>query len=348
MSTEIVIRADASNTIGAGHVMRCLSLAGELRSQGSVITFVCQESAGDCCDLIEEKGFRVFRLSGCADWQDDSRQTLEALQTHAVRPDCLVVDHYGLESRWERNLRGAVRSVAVIDDLADRPHECELLLDQNYYDDLDRRYDGLVPRGARRLLGPHFALLRPEFVRAPSDTGPPAVDRLFVSVGAHDPFGLCEKAVAAVRLVGHDSLGAEIVAGADAQLRERLRDAVSDLSGVRVHGFVHEMSSLMARCSMAFGAGGSSTWERCALGIPALVTVVADNQRRMSQDLARAGIIVLLGEARELTVTELAAAIARCLSDRSLLESLRLKSRALVDGGGSRRVAEEVLGIAHA
>jgi UDP-2,4-diacetamido-2,4,6-trideoxy-beta-L-altropyranose hydrolase len=349
MGAEIVFRADASNTIGGGHVMRCLALAEVLRARGSSITFVCREHTGHCCDLIESKGFPVERLpTGPTEWQDDARQTLDTIEARGVRPDCIIVDHYGLGSCWERKLRATTRSLAVIDDLADRCHECDLLLDQNYFEDLEQRYRALLPTAARRLLGPRYALLRPEFSQARDSATLPTVGRLFVCVGSHDPFGICDKTVAAIRLIGDRSLSAEIVTGADAELRERLSNTVSDLPGVSVHGFLHDIAGLMTGCSIAVGAGGSSTWERCALGLPSLVAIVADNQRRMSHDLAQAGIIVLLGEAKQVTPATLAAAIVRLLNDRTLCESMRANSRTLVDGEGGRRVADEILRIAHA
>ena len=59
---KVCIRADASAEIGTGHVMRCLTLAMELRSRGDEVIFVCRELPGNLCDFLEEKGFNVARL----------------------------------------------------------------------------------------------------------------------------------------------------------------------------------------------------------------------------------------------------------------------------------------------
>jgi len=196
---KILIRTDSSVQIGTGHVMRCLTLADELRERGAEIVFVCRDFAGNLCGYIEEKGYIVqgyivHRLPVSdtpkqntegnlkhaawlgADWQTDARQVEEIIKDFNTHPDWLVVDHYALDERWERYLRSYVKKIMVIDDLADRPHDCEviddladrphdcdLLLDQNFYENLESRYDGLAPSGCKKLLGPKYALLRPEF-----------------------------------------------------------------------------------------------------------------------------------------------------------------------------------------
>ena len=177
---KVAFRADASVEIGTGHVMRCLTLADELARQGNECRFICREHEGHLGDLISSKGYGLRLLPACIDnelnmknsssdnyalwlgvpWQEDARQTLEALTPWV--PDWLVVDHYALDAKWEQALAKAVGSIMVIDDLANRPHECALLLDQNL-GRVESNYDGLLPVDCQRLIGPGYALLRPEF-----------------------------------------------------------------------------------------------------------------------------------------------------------------------------------------
>lgn len=168
---RVLIRTDASVEIGSGHLMRCLTLADQLRSEDSAVAFACRDLPGGLFDLLQTHGYRYARLPsatpGSNAQQDDAEATLEAAEK--LFPDgldWLVVDHYGLDATWERMLRPHVRKLMVIDDLANRPHDCDLLLDQNYYRDLDRRYHGLVPEQCITLLGPTYVLLRPEFADA--------------------------------------------------------------------------------------------------------------------------------------------------------------------------------------
>ena len=170
---RVVFRADASVTIGTGHVMRCLTLAEALRKAGAEVAFVCRELDGNLAGLIEARGFDVHVLPPlepptdpltwtAAHWHEDAAQTASFLKTRA---DWLVVDHFALEHRWEKEMREHANRLMVIDDLADRVHDCDLLLDQNYLQE-PARYDTLVPAHCRKLLGPAYALLRDEFRRA--------------------------------------------------------------------------------------------------------------------------------------------------------------------------------------
>jgi UDP-2,4-diacetamido-2,4,6-trideoxy-beta-L-altropyranose hydrolase len=163
---------------------------------------------------------------------------------------------------------------------------------------------------------------------------------LFVSLGANDPFGICQMVVEALRMLGTDAPGAEIVVGTDEKLRAQIANLASNLSDVHVHGFVDDMAALMARCTIALGAGGSSTWERCSLGLPSLVVITADNQRRMAQDLAQAQIIVLLGEAAAVSANTLARSIAQLRDELWRQSEMRVAGMALVDGHGVGRVAD--------
>lgn len=353
---NVVFRTDASSIIGTGHVMRCLTLAGALRDSGAEVVFVCREHEGNLCDRIVERGFSVSRLPNRksragrgstllhADWlgvpyQEDAAETRTVIQGLGQRPHWLIADHYAIDARWEQSLRGSVSRLMVIDDLADRSHDCDLLLDQNFYQDAATRYDNLVATSSRRLLGPTYALLRPEFTVVARSLAKVSVPRLFVSVGGVDPYGVCDRVVTALGVLGCNAPGADIVAG---DSRSAVAESAACLNDVEVHGFVDNIAALMSRCSLAVGAGGSSTWERCAQGLPSLVVIVAENQRRMVEDLAQAGVIVNLGPAAEIGVEQLADAIYTLLNDGPRRDRLRQAGMDLVDCKGASRVAEEI------
>lgn len=353
---NVVFRTDASLTIGSGHVMRCLTLADVLRHRGANAAFVCREHVGHLCERIEAQGFTVIRLPGRhshpplaassprtawlgVDCHEDAEETRSIIDSFREQPDWLIADHYAIDHRWEQSLRPSVARLMVIDDLADRRHDCDLLLDQNYYSDAAGRYDDLIPSGSGRMLGPAYALLRPEFEVARRSVGRAAAPRLFASVGGADPLGVCAVVAAALKLLGSRAPGADLVVGGG---DHALPQSNACLHDTQVHGFVENIATLMARCSLAVGAGGSSTWERCALGLPSLVVIVAEHQRRMVEDLAGAGVIVNLGRAVDLGVEALASAIAALLDDGSRRARLREAGLELVDCGGSQRVAAEM------
>jgi UDP-2,4-diacetamido-2,4,6-trideoxy-beta-L-altropyranose hydrolase len=205
---NVVFRTDASTALGSGHVTRCLTLAETLRAHGARVCFVCRSGEGDLSDSIAARGFIVLRLAvaasdesersaSCAPlgagWQEDATQTQAAIHAAGEEPDWLVVDHYALDRRWELVLRSLSRRIMVIDDLADRPHDCDLLLDQNFDNPLHARYTRLLPADARTLLGAQFALVRPEFARhRPSALARRSgqLRRVLVSMGGTDPIRL--------------------------------------------------------------------------------------------------------------------------------------------------------------
>ena len=347
MYMKVVIRADASAAIGSGHVMRCLTLAGQLRkNQGAGVVFVMRELPGNLINLAEQEGFRVLvlpraeendTLQGYERWltvpvEQDAAETLSALEQWAGQADRLVVDSYALDYRWESAMRPAVREIMVIDDLANRRHDCDILLDQNFYLDRDSRYQGLVPGHCRLLLGPEHALLREEFYEAKKHlrrrNG--KIKNILVFYGGSDLTDETSKAVRALAAV-HEEVAREIGRAAGDQQENFTvdvivgqsnprRDEVERLCGsygfIAYHCQVRNMAEFMNRADLMLGAGGSTTWERLFLQLPALVTAIADNQVQGCHDCSQAGLIEYLGLAEDVTAEDLAAAVRKKLFAR--------------------------------
>ncbi|OEU67725.1 MAG: UDP-2,4-diacetamido-2,4,6-trideoxy-beta-L-altropyranose hydrolase [Desulfobacterales bacterium PC51MH44] len=360
---HLVIRADASIQIGTGHVMRCLTLADELRGRGAEVVFVCREFDGNLCSYIEEKSYIVHRLpvfagqeqnieSGLkhaawlgADWQTDARQVEEIIKNLDTPLDWLVVDHYALDERWEGYLRPYCKKVMVIDDLADRVHDCDLLLDQNFYENLESRYDGLVPAWCKKLLGPKYALLRPEFRKARKNLKKRDghVRRIMIFFGGSDPTNETTKALEAIRMLNRPDIAVDVVVGALNPHRQGIEQIASDLSDCTCHFNVEDMATLMAVADLAVGAGGGTVWERCALALPSLVASVAENQEKTASDMAESGYLLFLGRSEAVSVDSLYHALEIAIQSPWLLISFAQKTWSLVDGKGAKRVAQEIM-----
>lgn len=363
MNKKLFIRADASVQIGTGHVMRCLTLADELRGCGAEVVFICRDFAGNLCGYIEEKGYIVRRLpvsdsseqnfeSGLkhtawlgADWQTDARQVEEIIKGLETSLNWLVVDHYALDERWERYLRPYVRKIMVIDDIADRPHDCDLLLDQNFYENLESRYDGLTPLGCKKLLGPKYALLRPEFRAARRNLRKRDghVKRIMVFFGGSDPTNETAKALEAIRMLNRPDIEVDVVVGAFNPHRKVIEQVASDLPDCTCHFNVENMAALMALADLAVGAGGTTVWERCALGLPCLVTTVAENQERIISDMAESGYLLFVGRSEAVSVDSLYHALEIALQSPWFLISFVRKIQSLVDCKGANRIAQEIV-----
>ena len=316
---RVAIRADATLATGTGHVMRCLTLAGMLRQDGAEVLFIARTLEGRLADLIRERGCALLlmergadgardfgganRVPPGADWQWDAGQTREAIKSWGAPADLLVLDHYGLDRRWERLLRPHVRRLLVIDDLANRPHECDLLLDPNLHDHPADRYKGLVAADTRVFVGPQYALLRPEFEAAVPRERASGLQRLLVFFGGTDSTNEAGKVVTALRTLGADAPAATVILGPANPNGAAVRHAAHGLASLDVLDSTDAMATLIASADLAAGTCGGSAWERCVLGLPALVVVTADNQRDDARILHDLGAVRNLGEA-DLTGSE--------------------------------------------
>lgn len=358
---RVVFRTDASQLIGSGHVVRCLSLADELRARGEEVLFVCRELAGNLNRLIEEKGYDLCRLPAPdgndsvlnwnkhatwlgVDWQQDAKETQSFLQSVVDKIDWLVVDHYALDKAWETTFRSMVGKIMVIDDLADRQHDCDLILDQNFYLEPESRYENLVPVKSARLLGQHYALLRPEFheLRNQIRSRDGVVKNILVFFGGVDATNETAKTLRAIATLGRDDLTVNVVVGSGNLHQQEVRGLCEELNNVSFHCQVSNMAELIANADLAVGAGGSVTWERLCLGLPALVMSIADNQTAIAEDCGRSGLHVYLGQASDVSQTVLAAALQTALQSPALLMSLSMQAMRAVDGKGLARVVQQL------
>ncbi len=295
-----LFRVDASEQIGAGHLMRCLTLAGALRKSGWRARFVLGAASPALDRLLD--GFEVTRLENPAGGAEDAEQ-IGALAEH-LGAAWMVVDHYGLGPEWETTVREHAVKVLAIDDLG-RPHRCDMLLDQNYHPDPAARYQGKVPSETRLLLGPRYALLREQFLgaarRATVRSG--KVKRLLVSFGGSDPSNETGKVLEALSRLSAPGLEVTVVKRSEL-LSQAERSLADRLPSVQTVDWVDDMACLMLASDLSFGAGGSTVWERCALGLPSSVVVAAANQLEGATALAQSGAIRLVGVASELTVED--------------------------------------------
>jgi UDP-2,4-diacetamido-2,4,6-trideoxy-beta-L-altropyranose hydrolase len=333
---QVLVRCDASTEIGSGHVIRCLTLADALADKGARVSFVCRRLPGELSLLIERRGYSV-RLIEAHCWQDDAEMTGQS----AAVPggvDWLIVDHYGLDARFEQRLRSLAARVLVIDDLADRPHDCELLLDQNLCGNLQERYHGLVPATCKTLLGPRFALLRPEFRRARRTLRARRgeLQRLLISFGGSDQSNETAKALAAWDLLADPGLLLDVVVGASNPHAAAVQAACAARPGCHFHNQVDNMAELMSRADLAIGSGGSTTWERCYLGLPSLTVVVAPNQLELTEAVAATGAAWNLGRHADLSPRVLAERITRLRGAPELLAQASACGFSLMGGAAGQ------------
>lgn len=359
---RVVIRVDASTEMGMGHLMRCLSLAGVLADDGAAVLFLLRSHAAGLVQLIEGEGHAVRLLPDPANrpdealadgnvharwlptsWKHDAEQTLAAVDRFG-RVDWLIVDHYALDGRWERMLRERVPRILAIDDLADRNHDCDMLLDQNLVLEMDSRYDGRVPPGCRMLLGPGYALLRAEFAQKRNSLMPRngEVGRILVGFGGSDLGNETAKALAAIKSLHCPALAVDVVIGLTNPNADSLALLCGEMPMTRLHRGAGNMAELMENVGLAIGAGGIMSWERCCLGLPTIAVDIADNQIGALKALSKAGAAIYLGSATSTTERQIANAIKLLIGDAARARAMGETSLALVDGEGASRVMAEI------
>lgn len=355
---HVAFRADASLQIGTGHVMRCLTLADALRERGASCSFVCRPHQGHLLALIEQRGHQAQALpelqegaqpnhNGTAhghwlgtDWATDAQDTQQALRarTGDQPVDWLVVDHYALDARWEEALRPQAHRIMVIDDLADRPHACDLLLDQNL-GRTEADYGGLLKGNTTTLVGPQYALLRPEFaaLRAQSlarrQTNP-QLRRLLITMGGVDKDNATGQVLATLQSCSLPAnLRVTVVMGPHAPWLAQVQAQAAQMNWpTEVLVGVNNMAQLMAESDLAIGAAGSTSWERCCLGLPTIQVVLAQNQEAIALALGRFGAALMLpSKAIEQTLPDLISTI----TSAEKLYTVSLAASGVTEGKGA-------------
>lgn len=350
---KIAFRVDASTQMGAGHLMRCRTLALALRKRGHDIRFVCRPLQGHLMSLLIEDGFSVQSLPPIAhefnsldshqNWlgvtpDQDAEDTSRVLR--GWQADWLLVDHYGLGRAWELSLRSHVQRILVIDDLANRHHDCDVLLDQNLVEGRAQAYASLLPDRCSVRLGPPFALVRPEFMaqRAASlaRRNPPKRARLLIFMGGSDPDDDTRTVLEGVQRARRHWAHVDVVVGAGYPALTELRPIAEAQPQVQLHVQTPHMATIMAMADLAVTAGGTVSWEKCVLGLPSLVAITGDNQAPIAHSLHRAHAQITLGVASTLSVRDYAAALDTI--ELAELAHMSAQASAVCDGRGVERI----------
>ncbi|MGZ9586253.1 UDP-2,4-diacetamido-2,4,6-trideoxy-beta-L-altropyranose hydrolase [Paenibacillus marinisediminis] len=355
MPKHILFRVDASYKIGTGHVMRCLVLAEELLKKGCKVTFISCNMPLTLINKLENMKIQVIELSfdnhdSQFNMEEDASKTVKYIECCQPTADILVIDHYMVDERWEKKVRPYIETIAVIDDLANRRHECDWLLDQNYVKNMSVRYEGLVPSTCRLFLGPAYGLFRNEFHHQRRHVKVRTrVERVLVSFGGTDP---TNETLRIIELLEEELLPSciyNIVVGSLNPYKEVIKKKSSQLHNVNYYEDVTNMAELIVQADLCIGAAGISLWERSVLGLPSIIIVVADNQRDSASEVADTGLGWNLGWYSDVSGADIANIITslkdnptqlKLMSER-LMEFIDISNR---DGDDIHPFAKALLG----
>lgn len=353
---KILFRTDASLDIGTGHVMRCLTLANELVTQGGECIFVIKNHLGHLADIIRQQGFQVEILELTTDRDDKlfhstwlgSTQVEDACQTQQIaekfQPDLIVVDHYALDENWEIKLRPFCQKILAIDDLADRKHDCDWLLDQNL-GKTPVHYQHLVPERCALLLGPQYALLQPQYAelhrRALPRQGP--IKNILVYFGGSDLHDLTGMATQAYLQLNRPDIQLNVVMGSSYSYRNKLEKFAQVHSNIKLYQNLPSLAPLMIQADLAIGAGGGTSWERCCLGLLTIIVTLEKNQISIARELHQQQMAHWLGSAENIDIQTIQQALNEALKGEQDLEAWSLRCLKITHAQGAAIVAGYML-----
>lgn len=375
-AAKVVFRVDASQLMGTGHVMRCLTLARVLSSKGAKCFFLSRSHKGNLIDHIKSQGHWVHSLEGSlthepyssydeqpthlqeslnisqlahSEWlgvsqQEDIKACLPILEK--ISPDWLIVDHYGLDNRWEAVARSVAHNLMAIDDLADRVHDCDLLLDQNWFSgNLADRYKHKIPAHCKTLLGPTYALLAREYskFRGSLAKRDGTVNNVLVFLGGSDATNQTLKVVEALSTHSLQHLRVDVVIGPNHPDPEGVQRKCCSRPLTTLHQNLPSLANLMAKSDLMIGAGGATTWERMCLGLPSLVISIAENQVSTNVALMNAGYISFLGPMDDVGIADIEVEILQSIESPEKLRAQSAQCAKLTQGSGALQVCDQIL-----
>ena len=349
---KVAVRTDASPIIGTGHFMRCLALLEELNDQLSqldiklTVSFISVETTTFCEAELLEKGFNLVKLSSNSQFEmeQDSKSTEKTLELLGHQ-HLLIVDSYAIQDPWySQKIKTYCDKILVIDDLANRTHSCDFLLDQTLDTD-GKRYNKLVPKDCNLLTGKLYMLLRNDFLKWREKAllkrkNTTVIKELFINMGGSDTEHLNRLVIEAIYQVNQIlkcPINAILVIPSNSSSLSFFEAFSKDNPWLKVITDAKNMSQLMYQADIAIGASGSSAWERCCLGLPTLAVELADNQALVLDKLSSKGAIINLGKSSLLSVENIKFAISKLIGSQTLYQSMVKNAAACCDGRGTKR-----------
>ncbi|OVE82215.1 UDP-2,4-diacetamido-2,4,6-trideoxy-beta-L-altropyranose hydrolase [bacterium K02(2017)] len=360
---NIVFRTDASHHIGSGHVYRCLTLALALKKNGHQVLFVCRQHQGHLIELIKDCykiTVRVLQIDTDwipkklipkhikwlgADQCKDAQETINAIKDVGV-VDILVVDHYAIDQDWEAELKKHIRFLVVIDELADRKHCCDVLIDQTVWGHPHQVYKKLLPSHCLSLIGPKYAMLRSMFYEIRNNFVQSSVKnkklKMLIFLGAADLSDVPLKLMTVCKILASEPIEIHFILNEKSKHYEQVKK-LSQLQNNLIHySYVDDMAKLMSQMDVYCGSGGTITWERCCMGLSGVVFSIAENQYGFSKTMGDKGYHFFLGRESELEAQEIVDALKNYWTNLDIKLEMETNSFGLVDGLGASRIQEHL------
>ena len=344
MKNTIFIRVDSSTKIGYGHFIRCMALADTLQKNFK-INFISRSLEGNLISDIQDKGFGIFRFysnSEKIDEKNDAQKTISLIKKHSGQKNILIIDNYQLSKKWETYVKPFVHKLIVIDDLPNRSHNCDLLIDQNLHTKVNGLYKGLIPSNCIKLIGPKFSMIRKKFRMLKKSVKPRTfpIKKILVSFGGSDAENQTLIALNSIKKMNR-KIDVDVVVGKANKCKKTLKIFCNRNNHFTYHEQIDNIADLMLSSDLSIGSSGSTTWERCILGLPAIVSISSNDQMDIANSLSQKKCIINLGDAKKLKEANYINIITNL--KKNDLRNMSKNSMDLVDGNGTQRILKHIL-----
>ena len=344
MKNIIFIRVDSSTKIGYGHFMRCMALADTLQKNFE-INFITRSLEGSLISDIQKKGFGIFQFysnSEKINEKNDAQKTISLIKKHSGPKNILIVDNYQLSKKWETDVKPFVHKLIVIDDLSNRSHNCDLLIDQNLHTKVNGLYKGLIPSNCIKLIGPKFSMIRKKFRMLKKSVKPRTfpIKKILVSFGGSDIENQTPVALNSIKKM-NGKINVDVVVGKANKCKKTLKIFCNKNKHFTYYEQIDNIADLMLSSDLSIGSSGSTTWERCSLGLPAIVSISSNDQRDTANSLSKKKCVINLGDVKKVKESSYINAITNL--KKNDLRNMSKNSMSLVDGNGTQRILKHIL-----
>ena len=344
MKNTIFIRVDSSTKIGYGHFIRCMALADTLQKNFK-INFISRSLEGSLISDIQDKRFGIFRFysnSEKINEKNDAQKTISLIKKHSGQKNILIIDNYQLSKKWETYVKPFVHKLIAIDDLPNRSHNCDLLIDQNLHTKVNGLYKGLIPSNCIKLIGPKFSMIRKKFRMLKKSVKPRTfpIKKILVSFGGSDIENQTLITLNSIKKMNR-KINVDVVVGRANKCKKTLKIFCNRNNRFTYHEQIDNIADLMLSSDLSIGSSGSTTWERCSLGLPAIVSISSNDQRDIANSLSQKKCIINLGDVKKLKESSYINAITNL--KKNDLRNMSKNSMSLVDGNGTQRILKHIL-----
>ncbi len=340
---SILFRVDSSSYLGGGHLSRCIELARHFARENNEVYFLCKNLEGNLNFWIKSEKFQLLTINkDINDLESEIKET-EYIISKYKKFSSLIVDHYNLDYRWEHKMRKFAERIIVIDDLANRKHDCDILIDQNYYLDMESRYQELVSKETVKLFSPKYAILKEEFYSLNSKKNLfNKINNLFICFGATDPSNHTLATLLTLRKINYRFNSINVFTTVGNKNWASIEKECKKINNCHFHKNNKNLPKILSKSDLAIGAGGTMCWERAYLGIPTIAFAVAKNQVENLNALIKDGFV--LGETTDLKpdTKRIEYWLKMIIDNKTLAEKLSQKSKEIVDGFGIQRIYENI------